>query len=60
MNKTTKYLIPTLKANQFTPIPITGIWEFIENKKCWICHNATPYYYSEIKISESALIDHKS
>ena len=60
MNKTTKCLIPTLKGNQFDPIPITGIWQYIESKKRWVCHDATPYYYSEMEINESALIDHKS
>lgn len=30
--RTTKYLIPTLKPNQFDPIPITGRWEHLESK----------------------------
>lgn len=32
MNRTTKYLIPTIKPNQFDPIPITGEWEYIASK----------------------------
>lgn len=55
--KSTKFLIPTLKPNQFNPIPITGYWEYLIEKKQYICHNATPHSYSEMEISETALVD---
>ena len=57
MNRTTKYLIPTLKPNQFAPIRISGEWVYIPATKTWICHNATPRYYSDLEISAIALID---
>lgn len=55
--RTTKYLIPTLKPNQFDPIPITGHWEYLESKKRWICHDATPSPYRDMEINEIALVD---
>lgn len=57
MDRTTKYLVSALKPNQFDPIPITGDWEYIASKKRWICHDATPCCYSEIEISDLALVD---
>ena len=58
MYRSTKYLVPTLKPDQFDPIPITGNWEYIASKKRWICHDATPHCYSEMEINEIALVDH--
>lgn len=55
--KSTKFLIPTLKPNQFDPIPITGYWEYLSEKKRYICHNAEPHRYNEMEISEIALSD---
>ena len=62
MNRTTKYLIPILKPNQLKPnqfdlIRISGEWVYIPATKTWICHNATPWYYGDLEISASALID---
>lgn len=57
MKKETKFLISILKPGQFNPIPITGYWEYLSEKKQYICHNATPRSYSEIEISETALVD---
>ena len=62
MNRTTKYLIPILKPNQLKPnqfdlIRISGEWVYIPATKTWICHNATPWYYSDLEISAIALID---
>lgn len=57
MNTTTKYLIPTIKPNQFDPIPITGVWEYIASRKRWICHDAIPSIYRELEINERALVD---
>ena len=59
LNRTTKYLIPIIKHNQFDPIPITGEWEYIASKKRWICHNAIPSIYREMEINERALVDNK-
>lgn len=60
MNRTTKYLIPTIKPNQFDPIPITGEWEYIASKKRWICHDAIPSIYREMEINERALVDNET
>lgn len=59
MNRTTKYLIPTIKQNQFDPIQITGEWEYIASKKRWICHDAIPSIYREMEINERALVDNE-
>lgn len=58
MNRSTKYLVPTLKPGQFDPIPITGNWEYIASEKRWICHDATPHCYNDMEINERALVDH--
>ena len=58
MNRTTKYLIPAIKPNQFDPIPITGEWEYIAIKKRWVCHDAIPSIYREMEINERALVDY--
>lgn len=57
MQKETKFLIPILKPGQFDPIAITGDWEYLSEKKRYVCHNATPDRYNEMEISEIALSD---
>ena len=60
MKRMTKYLIPAFKPNQFDLIPITGEWEYIAEKKRWICHDATPSIYSEMEISERAFFENEN